>query len=55
MTYIYTNIGGLPEWLNGLVLKTSVLERVPGVRIPEPPLKKIFGTMKIVSYICINK
>ena len=26
------------SWFNALVLKTSVLERVPGVRIPLPPL-----------------
>ncbi len=29
--------GGLAERLIAAVLKTAVLERVPGVRIPEPP------------------
>lgn len=29
--------GSLPEWLNGTVLKTVILERVSGVRIPELP------------------
>jgi hypothetical protein len=51
MTYIYTNIGGLPEWLNGLVLKTSVLERVPGVRIPEPPQKNIWNFENCFLYL----
>lgn len=36
MGYYY---GGLSEWLIEAVLKTAVLERVPGVRIPHPPLK----------------
>lgn len=30
--------GGVAERLNASVLKTDVLERVPGVRIPPPPL-----------------
>ena len=30
--------GGMPEWSNGAVLKTAVPARVPGVRIPLPPL-----------------
>ncbi len=29
--------GGVPERLKGPVLKTGVLARVPGVRIPPPP------------------
>ena len=29
--------GGVAEWLNALVLKTSVPSRVPGVRISPPP------------------
>lgn len=29
--------GGLAEWFKAAVLKTVVLERVPGVRIPHPP------------------
>ena len=29
--------GSLPEWLNGTVLKTVILETVSGVRIPELP------------------
>ena len=29
--------GGVAERLNAPVLKTGVLERVPGVRIPPPP------------------
>lgn len=29
--------GGVAERLNASVLKTDVLERVPGVRIPPPP------------------
>ncbi len=29
--------GGVAEWFMALVLKTSVLARVPGVRIPPPP------------------
>ena len=31
------NTGGVAEWLNALVLKTSVSSRAPGVRIPPPP------------------
>ena len=31
--------GGVPEWLNGPVLKTGVPARVPWVRIPPPPLR----------------
>lgn len=27
----------MPEWSNGVVLKTTVSERAPGVRIPLPP------------------
>lgn len=30
-------MGGMPEWLNGVVSKTTVLERVPEVRILLPP------------------
>ena len=30
-------LGSLPEWLNGTVLKTVILETVSGVRIPELP------------------
>ncbi len=30
--------GGVPEWLNGLVLKTSMAVTSSGVRIPPPPL-----------------
>ena len=30
--------GGLAEWSNAAVLKTVVLARGPGVRIPYPPL-----------------
>lgn len=37
-TYVF-NIGGLTEWSNVPVLKTGGLERVPGVRIPQPPQK----------------
>ena len=32
-----TTTGGVAERLNALVLKTSILERVSGVRIPPPP------------------
>ena len=31
--------GGLAERSNAVVLKTTLLETVTGVRIPEPPLK----------------
>lgn len=31
-------LGGVAERLNASVLKTDVLVRVPGVRIPPPPL-----------------
>ena len=30
--------GGVAEWSKAAVLKTAVLERAPGVRIPSPPL-----------------
>ena len=50
-TYSHNN-GGLAEWLNAAVLKTVLREIVTGVQIPEPPLKKRFGNMKFISYIC---
>jgi hypothetical protein len=34
------NQGGVPEWLIGLVSKTSVAARLPRVRIPPPPQRK---------------
>ena len=34
--------GGMAEWLNALVLKTSERASVPGVRIPVPPPGFIF-------------
>ncbi len=34
-------IGGVAEWFKAPVLKTGVLERVPWVRIPPPPLRSL--------------
>lgn len=38
--YVEAVLGGVAEWSIAAVLKTVVLVRVPGVRIPLPPLKK---------------
>jgi hypothetical protein len=35
-----STIGGVAEWFKAAVLKTAVLARVPGVRIPSPPPAK---------------
>ena len=35
----------MPEWLNGTVLKTVILERVSGVRIPVSPQFIFIGMM----------
>ena len=54
------NDGGVPEWSNGPVLKTGVVARLPGVRIPPPPfLLKIlkflvFGPNAECSLRCRN-
>ena len=37
----YFYYGGMPEWLNGTVLKTVEVLRPPGVRIPLPPNFKL--------------
>ena len=44
------NIGGMPERLNGVVLKTTVGLNPPGVRIPLPPHHKdeLFGLFLII-------
>jgi hypothetical protein len=34
----FQTLGGVAEWSKAAVLKTAVLARVPGVRIPSPPL-----------------
>jgi hypothetical protein len=41
MDSIYSYKGGLAERSNASVLKTELLERVTGVRIPEPPQKLV--------------
>ena len=49
-----SRIGSLPERLNGTVLKTVILERVSGVRIPELPQKLYRGENEYLSYIQAN-
>ncbi len=42
-----TSSGGVAEWSKAAVLKTAVPARVPGVRIPSPPL--IFQSFRVVG------
>ena len=47
--------GSLPEWLNGTVLKTVILERVSGVRIPELPPGRLFCVLCMRKPLRRNK
>ena len=46
-TQIY--VGGMAEWSMAVVLKTTVRETVPGVRIPLPPPTYTRATVGVVS------
>ena len=54
---IIYDIGGVPEWFNGLVSKTRVVERLPGVRILSPPHfeKSMTNSKEAKARIKINK
>ena len=46
------SLGEMSEWSNEPVLKTGVLVRVPGVRIPLSPLKLAFR--RLFLYIVVS-
>ena len=50
LLFLFLRNGELAEWLNAAVLKTVILERVSGVRIPRSPQMNIISICLLIIY-----